>query len=101
MPNRREAVARCVSRFPLLTLLWSRLLLLDLLDKQVKHLRLDELLDKMSSGLGFDGLVETSLFEHAPLFGAVALHVRGIMADRFHKEMQEGLRHHPVQLFYR
>lgn len=73
-----------------LTLLWSSLLLLHILDKQVKHLRLDELLDKVSSGLGLDGLVETSLFKHALLSSAAAFHVRGVMADCFHKEMQEG-----------
>lgn len=75
----------------LLTLLWSRLLLLHLLDKQVKHLRLDELLDKVSSRLGLNGLVETSLFEHSLLSSATVFHIRGIVADCSHKEMQEGL----------
>ncbi len=73
-----------------LTLLRSRLLLLQLLDKQVKHLRLDELLDKMSSGLGLNGLVETSFFKHPLLSSMPALHIRGIMADCFYKEVQEG-----------
>lgn len=77
--------------FPIITLLWSRLLLLDLLDKQVKHLRLDELLDEVSSGLRVDGLVETSFFKHPLLSFAAVFYIRGIMANCFYKELQEGL----------
>lgn len=72
-----------------LTLLRSLLLMLHLLDEQVKHLRLDELLDKVSSGLGLDGLVEAPLFEHGPL-GTTEFHVGRVMAHCFHKEIQEG-----------
>lgn len=81
----------CVSqRFLILTLLRTRVLLLYLLDKQVKHLRLDKFLDKVSSGLGLNGLVETSLFKHSGLSSTAVFHIRGIVADCFHKEMQEG-----------
>lgn len=86
----------------LLTLLRSRLLLLlRLLDEQVKHLRLEEPLDKVSRGPGVNGLVETFLVEHPPFSSMAALHVRGVMADCFHKELQEGFRHHPVQRLHR
>lgn len=85
----------------MVTLLGSRLLLLHLLDEQVEHLCLDELLDKVSRGLGLDGLVEAPLLKHARLSLPTALHVRGVMADCPDEEMQEGLRHHPVQLLLR
>lgn len=86
---------------PVVTLLGSRLLLLHLLDEQVKHLCVDELFDKVSRGLGLDGLVEAPLLKHARLSLPTAFHVRGVMADRPDEEMQEGLRHHPVQLLLR
>lgn len=50
-----------------LTLLWSRLLLLHLLDEQVKHLCLDEVLDKVPGFFRLNGLVETSLFKQPTL----------------------------------
>lgn len=84
-----------------LTLLGAELLLLHLLDEQVKHLRLDELLDKVPRGLGVDGLVEAPLLEHSRPAVSVALHVRGVVADGPHEEVQKGLGHHAVQLLPR
>lgn len=60
---------------PVVTLLGSRLLLLHLLDEQVEHLCLDELLDKVSRGLGLNGLVEGPLLKRARLSLAIAFHV--------------------------
>lgn len=98
--EKRVCVCVC-QRFLILTLLWPRVLLLYLLDKQVKHLRLDEFLDKVSSGLGLNCLVETSLFKHSGLSSTAVFHIRGIVANCFHKEMQEGFRYYPVQLLHR
>lgn len=78
------------------TLLGAQLLLLHLLDEQVKHLRLDKLLDKVPRGLGVDGLVEAPLLKHGRVAVSAALHVRGVVADGPHKEVQEGLGHHAV-----
>lgn len=80
----------------MLTLLWSRLLLLRLLNEKVEHLRLDELLYKVSSGLGVDGFVEGPLVKDAVLPGGSILDEGGVVTDGPHEEVQEGLRHHPV-----
>lgn len=80
------------------TLLGAELLLLHLLDEQVEHLRLEELLDKVPRGLGVDGLVEAPLLENGRLAVSPALHVGGVVADGPHEEVQEGLGHHTVQL---
>lgn len=83
------------------TLLRAGLLLLHLLDEQVEHLRLDELLDKVPRGLRVDGLVEAPLLEHGRPAVAIALHVGRVVADGPHEEVQEGLGHHAVQLLPR
>lgn len=58
-----------------LTLLWSRLLLLHVLDEQVKHLCLNELFDKVSSGFGLNRLVEPSLVKHPTLSSMTKFHM--------------------------
>ena len=81
-------------------MLGARWLLLHLLDKQVKHLGLEELLDKVPRGLGLDGLVEGSALEHPRLAPAVPRHVQIKMANSLHEEGQEGFQDHAVQLLH-
>lgn len=84
------------------TLMRAGLPLLHFLDEDVKHLRLDELLDEVPRGLGLDGLVEGPLLEClAGPRPATRGHKRGVVAHRFHKEGEEGFRHHPVPLLHR
>lgn len=64
-----SSLSRVCDAFTVLTLLLLRVLL-RLLDKKVKHLRLDEPLDKVSSAFGLDGLVETSLLKLSRLSAA-------------------------------
>ena len=77
------------------------LLLLRLLDEDVEHLGLHELLDEVPGGVALDGLVEGPALEGpARLRPATRGQVRGVVAHRLHKEAQEGLRHHPVPLLH-
>ena len=63
----------CIKALTLLGARW--LLLLQLLDKQVKHLGLEELLDKVPRGLGLDGLVEGPALKHPRLPASFPRHV--------------------------
>ena len=67
------------------TFLRSRLLLY-LLDEEVKHLRLDKLLDKVASVLGFQFFVELPCLED-PGLTSLAQNVRREMADRLDEEV--------------
>ena len=83
------------------TLMRPGLPLLHLLDEDVEHLGLHELLDEVPGGVALDGLVEGPALERpARLRPATRGQIRGIVAHRLHKEAQEGLGHHAVPLLH-
>lgn len=71
--------------------------LLHFLDEQVKHLRLNELLDETSCAFGLNGFTEAPLGEGRRSVRSVSHHVFGKMADSFDEERQEGFRDDTVQ----
>lgn len=75
------------------------LVLLLLLDEEVEHLCLDELLDKGSAALGLHSLQEALFLERSALLLTAASPPNVIrkVTHRFHEECQEGLRDHLVQ----
>lgn len=71
--------------------------LLHFLDKQVEHLRLYKLLDKMPHAFGLDGFTEVLLVEVRCCTWSVPHHVFRKMANGFDEERQEGFRDDVVQ----
>lgn len=85
------------NRVQILTFMLMRFLLL--LDEQVKHLRLHELFDEVQVLLRLHSFDEALFLKRSQLLvSSQMLEVICKMSNSFHKEAEEGFRHHAVQL---